>query len=410
MKKFIFILIVLHCILAFSPMYASGIYKIVDVGILVVLGLLFFKKIKNTYASKITPVFICFFLLITIYVMFGVSSTSFFRACLSLPSFLFSIFITMYCYENMESKELRWLLAIIIFIAFSNILYNSIFCTLNPFAASEARNDFGLREMNIGSTKFSHFALSFFILTLCGFLEYEKKWLRILFIALAILSAYYIIYCGQRMTVVLFLLISTLIFIISKFSKNIRLYIVIVGILAIIVSNNLNSILSGLSANIESERLLYRINSLNETSIYGIDDDSFSGRVYYYKMSLQTFFSGVWNFLFGVGYHEADIFHKSSIGIGGHSQIIDILAMYGVLGAMMIFYILQKTYQYIIHILKDKHHKLLISLSFLIFFTMSLFKYTFDDDNSMLLFFALPLLLRQIENSNIENTNGILNT
>lgn len=403
MKKLVFLLIVIHCILSFSPKFTSGVYAMVDAGVVLVLaGCFLFNSIRTPYASRIFPYFIGFFLLLLLYYIIGYSSSTIGRACFPLPKFLFSVFITMYCCENMNVKEMKGIVAAIVIIAFVNVLYNAIFCTQYPYASTEAVTDFDFRSLNVGGTKFSHFSLSFFILSFCGVLEAKHRLLRIVFLLLTLLSAYYVIQCGQRMTIILFLFMVTILLVISKITTRRIMVLVLTIIATVVVLGHSDFVLEKMYSLTDSERVMQRLNSLSETSIYGVDNDSFSGRIYYYKMSLETLFGGLGNFFFGVGYHEAELENKFLIGIGGHSQILDILAMYGIVGGVLVYMILRYTYNYLSYLINNEHYRRQFSIIFIIFISLSLLKYTFDDHNSLLLFFALPLLYKIFDNPQLK--------
>jgi len=126
-------------------------------------------------------------------------------------------------------------------------------------------------------------------------------------------------------------------------------FIVVASLLLFLFGDSIISLMIQLSP---SDRLTARFEDLQGTMINGVNTASFSGRLTLSLLSIKTWLSSITTFLFGIGDHrlEGDWgmmgFYMS--GIGGHSELIDSLARYGIVGFSIIAYLYYHICNYIL--------------------------------------------------------------
>lgn len=403
MKKFILVLIVIHCLIAFTP-YMSGVnFAFLDFGIMIFTMIHFIGIIKNKYLNTIGIPALLLILLMIFYSIIGRSSSSVGSIIFVPMAFMYPFFLTMYCMQELNFREKKSLVMIVLMICLVNILYNSYAITLNPLLASDYFLDKEFSaKMNIGGTDYSHFALFLTLVSLCAYNDCKKKNIKYLMILLMVISIYYIVACGMRATVVIFLIVS---FPLIAVASNVNRSFIFYGILllaTIVLIIDYNSILRFLISLFDSERLSSRFESLLETNT--INDDSFSGRVYYYRLSIETFFSSFDRFLFGVGAHPLRELDVRTIGmVGGHSQIFDLLAQYGVLGFLIMILLFSSIAKYFFSLACNKIVLRQYKILFVVLILFSCFKYSFNAHVSLLIFFILPMANDIWSKNNIRN-------
>ena len=152
-----------------------------------------------------------------------------------------------------------------------------------------------------------------------------------------------------------------------------------------------------------SSRLSSRLVTLiNFDSDYG-STSSISARENLWMISLKTWFSNVSSFLFGIGDHYTTDSPEKT-GIGQHSELIDSFARYGVIGMLLIYYILKNSFKYI-NTIFEKKYQLQIYTVFIIYIMCGFTKKIFITNIACVIFIFLPLALIYL-NSNVVSSNG----
>lgn len=223
---------------------------------------------------------------------------------------------------------------------------------------------------------------------------------RMLFLALLAACVYFNMTVGQR-GIIFFLsfLLYGLIIVFNKpidKSRFLRFFALVVLGLALL--SKADSILGWLAANVSSQRLQVRIEAAQDmlshktVSAYG---GSFSRRVELVQKSWDTFRASPQNFLLGVG----DI-RRHNMLVGNHSHFADELARYGLLGALLSFWLLFRELRFVRSVAAPIPGSPLDRQLGCIFFVLLLrcvIGTIVEMTNAVQLFFTIPLLFRLIQ-------------
>lgn len=178
------------------------------------------------------------------------------------------------------------------------------------------------------------------------FLNVRTLLIRIIAIALLLLTIYINIVILQRGTNVIFTLAEIsviLVFLIKRKSVVIVLAVLIVAFMVVIeASDNLISFFDWLAYVSPSERLSKRFSDISLVLTFeslDASEGSFGARNELLRVSWNTFTSSFGHFLFGTGDH-----YDLAI-IGRHSFFVDSLARYGIIGGGLLFVYFKKQYQ-----------------------------------------------------------------
>ena len=133
----------------------------------------------------------------------------------------------------------------------------------------------------------------------------------------------------------LFIISSCLYFVKKDFTIKDAITLAILGIIFIVIFDTvISSLLLKLADVIESDAISYRLETLagGSEALEASEDN----RILLYGMSLSSFFnSPLWGKMLG-----------ASGSIGGHSQILDALGNYGLIGGLTLFFIYRRIYNY----------------------------------------------------------------
>lgn len=150
---------------------------------------------------------------------------------------------------------------------------------------------------------------------------------------------------GTNVIMSVILLVSIAIFQFVNIKSTLR-FIVILSfiILFLYQSGVIFSLLDYVANSISTDRIAIRINALNYYLQYGDAvgaGSSMATRSELMHRSLNTFSDSYVNVLFGVGDHRG-------IGspVGNHSEILDVLARYGIIGFTIVFIMFKRLFMY----------------------------------------------------------------
>lgn len=237
-----------------------------------------------------------------------------------------------------------------------------------------------------------------------------QKCLVLLFIAAL---AYYILFLNTRATALVILTVIILGFLLIELSKKKRLtkgklvvrMLIVVGLAALMMGPIFSMLSDAFSENM---RMMSRIEDLSFVMENGdanqLDEGSLATRIILWTASINTFFSSIPHFLFGVGESviETDVFSLLAHGVGNHSEFFDLAARYGLLGIVIYYYIIKNTYNFMNGLSVDVRVKDYI-LSFLI--GVMLFGFANNLSNNLttmlLIYFMLPMTIILINNKAI---------
>jgi hypothetical protein len=378
------------------PYMASNYIRIIQIGTTVIFfAYMLLSSGKAMYAKEITYGLIGFYSLILLYWWVGYSDASIGNYFYQITFFI-PIAATMYCAREMPHK-----LNVSIFIAL--LLMMSVHL-IRDIAIWRMYGDLSFVELqelgsSVISTSFSTTSLIVLSVSLFVLLNSKSPIIRILSAGIVIISFYFIVFCGQRGSVVILMLFSVAFIIYERFyhksgrNNASRLIALVGGFLIIaIFGDELLTFLIRLSP---SERLTERFLDLQNTYDNGVSDDSFSGRLSLEIMSIQTWLSDVVSFFFGIGDHRNEmntgLSGFVSTGIGGHSELIDSLARYGIVGLGIIVYLYKYIWKFTLSLFEDTKQKNQVRAILILSVLISLTKGLFFPEIGISLFLLLPL-------------------
>ena len=286
------------------------------------------------------------------YFFIGVSSAAIGNYFTTIKFFIVA-FVFLYSSRYYSASQKQILVYSILFIFVCNLAYNILLYFLLPnylnYTGREARQTGGSIP-NVFSTAYSTATLLFSGVFFVGFLNTTRthRTLRLIFLLSFLLSSFYVAVCSERATNFILLLIMIVLILAVKLLKieNRQKFILFTLLIIILVPVFLVyaavPLITHFSDLLSSERIRIRLLSIVEVLNGASLNDSLRGTLdIRYQLaitSLRTFTSSVWSVLFGKGYHVyGSVSEAFELGIGGHSQLIDILAKYGLLGATIVF-------------------------------------------------------------------------
>ena len=320
--------------------------------------------------------------------------------CLAIP---FVGYIVVNYYNHKEQSLLLKILFIVIAINLVSNIYigftNPMYFDLEHMEGTDAYYS------NAGST--SYVATQAFLAIACLIIFYNdtKTTSKIPLIPTAISIICYILFFNPRATIVILLVIALVgIFMIHKEPKSpskvrgyyVRMFTLIIAVV-IVSAIPFFSILE----NVDNERLAARFSDISVIlqggSMNSLDNSSLAGRFLLGMTSLDTFLSSPFNFLWGVGddimiNKQYEIDELISVGIGNHSQFLDTLAKYGIIGGVIFINIIKGISKWLKSFSLSKSFHRYVDLFIFLFFFQSILNNSFLSDLFIVIFVVFPLL------------------
>ena len=161
--------------------------------------------------------------------------------------------------------------------------------------------------------------------------------------------------------------------------------------------------------NIQSERLAERFNDLLDFKKSGgdvnkISEGSLSERLMLAKTSLNSFFSSPISILIGIGDHTTSFggdLIKS--GVGGHSEFIDVLARYGLVGGFVFWNIMKQYYCVLKKVAVERDLLKYVNVVYFVIVLTGFLNNIFQPSMMFFIFIVFPLI---IEFTNVNNNKS----
>ena len=324
-----------------------------------------------------------------------------------IPVYLVPVIMTFvirkYSYRD-QKRLFIFITGIIVF----TIIQNIIIYLQNPSLFSNFRlKEEIYRWTNWGTSGFV--ATTLFLVPCCFFVLHNKTKGVIHNLAYLgfILPFVYISLINTRATsfvLLLFFIVALL------YVKNVRInnkisYTLITIVIAIVGFALVVPLLDWLSSVLRVERLAIRLDSI-VTSLQNLEIDEYSegslfDRYYLALVSIRTWTSSFGSFFFGIGEDllgqgsTGTVLELEELGIGQHSQIIDFLAMYGVVGTTMLIKAFHSTFSCIKSVGEETLIcKREISVFFIGYILMNLLNNTLYADELFVVFVLFVLSIR----------------
>lgn len=361
------------------------------------------KKLKNLLTLGIIYVLVC----IT-YKLLGISSASI-EYCTARPFLYFApvlaLMIMDKCYNNQQLRFMFHILALIIAIniadnirlsleyGIENIVYQNL--------AGQLREE-GNQNLNLGGSMFVNMIVFYSCAMFFAFLNSTKLIERLLFFIYFVISAYFILFCSLKASAVILMLISFVFMYVSyRSNENTGVILTLTAIVGGLVFLFSDYIVGFLIDIIASDRISQRLTSF--TTGGSVEDSSLTGRANLWQVSVHSWLSSVSSFFFGIGDHNwNDFITTEDSGIGAHSDLLDVLGRYGILGALILYSSIKIYYSY----LQKKYgyiFKWEIISFFILFLLMGLTKKFIAPQPSIVIFIMFPLTIKYISIINEKN-------
>ena len=347
------------------------------------------------------------------YFFFGKSSAvigNYFKAM----KFYQTIVIYLFAIKYYSKKFCDVLSKSIILILGGNLIYNVVmyFTTSNYLDYTGRSERITADATNIFNTMYAT-AIMLFSGVCISILLYRniKKSIKIFALIFLVLSVFYTIVIAERATNLLLmiamfgLILSVKFFGVNKAVKFV-IFVIVMGFFAVIIYITiLPNLLLFFGDIIKSDRLSRRILSIHEV-ITGGDINNVRGtldtRYHLMSTSIDTFKASASNFLFGIGNHMYNTVDEAfTLGIGGHSQLIDMFAKYGILGGGLVIGIIGSSFKKIKRMLCQEWF-IYFLIIFMIFIVRSVLGNTFEPEIGLVVFVLMPLIQESISKETID--------
>ena len=332
--------------------------------------------------------------LIFVYKLIGYSSAEWGNYMHQLSFFIpmLLMFLIPDLLSNRQKTLLWWLvLAIMVFNIADNIYLSILYPSLNSVSRFYQDEEF-LASINAGGSPFYTFSLLFFNVCFFVFLNSKKK-IKYAALVAAVISAIYILGFCLKASVVVYFLLSLFLQYFAYRTSNTFLFFVVIGFTAIlgiaVITVFQDSIVDFIISVSPDERLTARLVTLIDAENVEADISTATNRTSLYLLSVETWLSDISNFLFGIGDHRA-AFGAKATGIGQHSDLLDSLARYGLLGLMLLVTIFKNFIKYLLTLF-GKQYKLQLVTIFVILIMCGLTKGIFLPGIGCVMFLLLPL-------------------
>lgn len=363
------------------------------VGIVLFFAIMCFTMLKPISSRKVALGIIGYYSMILLYWAIGYSTASsgnyLFQIC-----FFISIIIAIYCIRRLPLWHNH--------VLYYFILLLTIVHLTNDIVIGQVFQSYSMEELEeLGSsviaTSFSTTALLVLNIALLVALNTSNFYIRLIHFVVVAITLYYIVFCGQRGSVVMLMMISVFAIIYqkraNKVSKGTSLFfLLLIALIIMLFGEYLLSILIELSP---SERLAERFEDLQQTFRKGVTEDSFSGRLSLEIVSIRSWLRNIATFFIGIGDHRLEgdfgIVGFELSGIGGHSELIDSLARYGIIGFFIIASLFSRIFKYIINLFDDVSVREQVKAILFVSILISLTKGFFFPEIGISLFLLLPL-------------------
>lgn len=368
------------------------------------LWILFFFVSLNYYLKSDTKLIqisflgLFFIFLCILYRWLNISSATL-AHCMVRPFVFFSPILALIVIDKCENKsQIKFLLHFIALVIALNIA-DSIWITLSSgiedTVYQNLREQEDLENSNLGGNMFVIMAVFYANIIFIAFMNTTDRLEKLFFLLYFGLSAYFIIFCSLKASAILLFIISILLQYMAKMGeKNFRIImfmsLIFIGILWLYRDQIIYFLIDMIGSDRIASRLEVMLSGASLT-----DNTSFAGREHLWQTSLQSWVNSPTSFTFGIGDHNWEDFSSTSAsGIGDHSDLLDVLARYGIIGGSILYSALIIYYRYLQK--KYSTFKFEIIAFFILLILMGLTKKFISGEPSIAIFILFPLCLKHI--------------
>ena len=395
--------ILLMSIITITPILSINKY-------LMVLWLFFFlfefpkvtnsnRKVKNIFILGVLFVLVCI-----LYKILGISSANIVY-CFIAPYLYFAPVLALMIIDRCNNEQqIRFLFHFLAFAIAINIADNirlSFEYGIENLAFQSLRGameEEGLVGLNFGGSMFVNMSVFYACTMFMAFLKSNERYEKLLFLTYVGISSYFILVCSLKASAMILMIISFVLMYISVRSKKrigtLMVFNVVVGGLLFLFRDTIINFLIDI---LDSDRISSRL--LIFTTEGDIEDNgSFVARENLWLVSVDSWLGTFSSFIFGIGdHHWAEFISTADSGVGNHSDLLDVLARYGIIGAFLLYSSIKACYNY----QKSKYgssFKFEIISFFILILLMGLTKKFVYAQPAIIIFILFPLTLRYCSN------------
>lgn len=377
-----------------SPRFGTGFYYAIPAA----LGafLLFLNWGSNAFKSnsKLVRCVFLYVFIIFFYKVVGISSAEW-GIYMQQTFFCLSIIVMLFISLKIPKNIVKWCWWLMMIVFMYNVIDNIRLSILYPnihLIVYEFEAEF-FRSINAGGSGFYNIILFFFIVSFFVFLNSKQKWTKYIMLGCSIISAVYLCVYTLKAAIVIYSLLSIILLLYAKKAKNqsrlIGLCIVTGLIVVLFIHYFADSVIQYIIEISPNSRLSGRLVALVNSDDEEADARSISARSGLWLISIQTWLSNPINFLFGIGDHRA-AFGAAKTGISQHSEFLDSLARYGLMGGYLLYILLKRSFEYILSLF-DQRYRLQLMVIFFICILQGFTKGVLQPGIGVILFMILPL-------------------
>ena len=391
-----------YIIVANTPILSSVTLEIAIAGVWIIFNLIYARKITLSWKLLIV-IWLCYEILLRL-INFSTSAWGNYAVHILyfFPVLVFGTYRT-----RISEKEKSFIWTVYFLSILLNVISNVFVLIRYPqynlmLNYAEIYNGISLQKLNLGNTMFAYLIMLF---ALCCF--YFVCFGRKKYIVPLILSVAYV-FMSSKTTAMLLMLFGFLIIFQKKMANRIRrgqrIAIVAIGAVLIIIAIKVG--LPLLANSIDNSYIQERLMAIANGD-YGSE---YFSRIELAMLSLKTFASHPF---FGVGYELINLTSTGaySTGIGHHSEIIDLLGRYGLIGAIFNVLIYFGFYKYVMKLDGDENDKSFGRILLLIVLIYSFLNNSIAVETGVFLFYIIPSICNgdiklQLNSIRLETARG----
>lgn len=395
-------MVTIYIILTLMPTYLSSSPILIIVLMILIISLCFVTNpiiFSNSFLGlqQVTVMLAYSFLIfLLIFLIFGYGDIDFYYFYVYLRVF-FAILL-FYYYSNLNEKLQRWLSLISFLAMFIVSIFTSIALHKNPYSVRILTSGKQVDSFLTGGYSFIY-GLLFYCIMILGLLNKNVIMTKTKKFAFCIILGFFIMVLYQSsLTISLILLIMSMFFLFIPSIRNgysFYYWILLLFTLTVIFLNYADVIFYKLSIWTENFELSVRFLELsNFFSGNNVNGDMLT-RLNLYSTSLQTFSN---NPILGVGgYYGHDSILK---GIGGHSELIDNFARYGIIVGLNYILIIISFSKYVAkRIVNNKLKKIYLVMVF-VYILLGIVNNLRTVELGTIFFFTIPIYIYSIDQKN----------
>ena len=397
---FLVFLIILISLFQLTPLLYEN-YKAIIIGLWMLAIVYFVGADKKKASSELRKMCIWGGIYIGIgfaYSILGISDGQIVRNML-FSLFVFPMFLLTLMDCKLSKYNARLLFHIIAFIAAVNILENIRLSYIYPYIAlmsEEILAEQGLSGLNAGGSSFIAMSVFYLAIMMIAYFNSTKKGEKIVLLIYASIAAWFVVFCSYKASSILFAIITVSAVVILDKVKNVKTAFVILLMIGLAFLILKDIIIHTLVNVIDDPRVGGRLLVFADEDFGEAHDNSLNSRMDFWLVSLRTWIATPMNFIFGIGDHYRSFTSNTAeSGIGNHSEFLDVLAKYGMIGGLIIYKILKLLFDYTKKMASGRLY-LKVLIFFLLIVMFGFTKKIILPSISIMFFILFPLCLYNI--------------